>query len=57
MFMCLFSSLRDLQSSFFSLSREGLDLEGLSLRERKFELMESLNGTLGSLGRLGRRAF
>jgi len=27
-----------LQSSFFSLRREGLDLEGLSLRERKFDL-------------------
>ena len=44
---------RDLQSSFFSFRREGLNLEGLSLRERKFDFRESL-----SLGRsLGGRAF
>jgi len=41
----------DLQSSFFSFRREGLDLEGLSLRERKFDLRESLDGRLDSLGR------
>ena len=34
---------RDLQSSFFSFRREGVDLEGLSLRERKFDLRESLS--------------
>ena len=48
---------RDLQSSLFSFRRQGLDLEGLSLRERKFELRESLDGRLGNLGRLGRRAL
>jgi len=42
---------RDLQSSFFSFRREGLDLEGLSLIERKFDLRESLDGRLGSVGR------
>jgi len=47
---------RDPQSSFFSFRREGLDLGGLSLTERKFELRESLDGRL-SLGRLGRRAL
>jgi len=36
----------DLQSSFLSFRREGGDLEGLSLRERKFDLGESLS--LGS---------
>jgi len=34
----------DLESSFFSFKREGLDLKGLSLRERKFDLRESLGG-------------
>jgi len=29
---------RDLQSSFFTLRRKGLNLEGLSIRERKFDL-------------------
>ena len=43
---------QDLQSSFFSFREEGLDLEGLSLRERKFDLRESLNGRFGSLGRI-----
>ena len=38
---------RDLQSSFFSFRRKGLDLTGLSLRERKFDLRESLGGRLG----------
>jgi len=47
---------RDLQSSFFSFRREGVDLEGLSLRERKFDLRErldvkALGGRLGGLGR------
>ena len=42
---------RDLQSSLPSFKRNGLDLEGLSLRERKFDLRESLDGRLGSLGR------
>ena len=42
---------QDLQSSFFSFRGEGLDLEGLYLRERKFGLRESLDGRLGSLGR------
>jgi len=35
-----------LQSSFFSFKREGLDLKGLSLRERKFNLRETFS--LGS---------
>ena len=48
---------QDLQSAFFSFRREGLDLEGLSLGERKFDLRESLDGRLGSLGRLGRRTL
>ena len=49
--MCLLSSLEifNLLSSLFR--REGLDLEGVSLRERKFDLRESLDGGLGSLGR------
>jgi len=34
------------RSSFFSFRRGGLDLEGLSLRERKLDLRESLS--LGS---------
>jgi len=42
----LFLFTQDLQSSFFSFKREGLNLEGLSLRERKFDLRESLS--LGS---------
>jgi len=43
---------QDLQSSFFSLKRKSLDLEGLSLRERKFDLRERLDvKALG--GRLG----
>ena len=29
---------RDLQSSFISFRREGLDPEGISIRERKFDL-------------------
>jgi len=33
---------RDIQSSFLSFRVEGLDLEGLSLRGRKFGLRESL---------------
>ena len=37
---------RDFQSSFFPFSREGVDLEGLSIRKRKFDLRESLS--LGS---------
>ena len=41
----------DLQSSFSSFRRKCLDLEGLSLRERKFNLRERLDGRLGSLGR------
>jgi len=43
---------RYLQSSFFSFRREGVDLEGLSLRERKFDLRESIDGRLGSLRRI-----
>ena len=39
--LVLFS--RDLQLSFFSFERESLDLVGLSLRERTFELRESLS--------------
>ena len=42
---------QDLQSSFFSFKGESFDLEGLSLRERKFDLRESLDGRLDSLGR------
>ena len=47
---------RDLQSSFFSFRGEGLDLEGLFLRERKFDLRErldvkALSGRLGGLWR------
>jgi len=38
---------RDFQSSFLSFRKEGPDLEGFSLRERKFDLSESLNGRLG----------
>jgi len=34
---------RDLQSSFFSFRRECLDLEGLSVRERKFDFREMLD--------------
>jgi len=34
---------RDLQSTVLSFRREGLDLEGLSLIERKFDLKESLS--------------
>ena len=34
---------RDLQSSFFSFRREGLDLKGLSLGDRKFDLREMLD--------------
>jgi len=46
----------DLQSSFFSFRREGLNLESLSFRERKFDLRErldvkALGGRLGGLGR------
>ena len=33
---------QDLQSSFFSCRRGGLNFEGLSLKERKFDLRESL---------------
>ena len=49
---------QDLWSSFFSFKREDFDLEGLSLRERKLDLRESLGGkALGgrALGGLGRR--
>ena len=47
---------QDLQSYFFSFGREGLDLKGLSLKERKFDLRESLGGRLGRrFGGLGRR--
>jgi len=52
---------RDLQFSLFSFRRECLDLEGLSLRERKFDLRESLGeralvGDLAVLeGELGTR--
>jgi len=42
---------QDLQSSFFSFKGESFDLEGLSLRERKFDLRESLDGRVGSLVR------
>jgi len=46
---------RDLEYSFFSFRREGLHLEGLYLRERKFNLRErldvkALGGRLGGLG-------
>ena len=43
--------------SFFSFRREGLHLEGLFLRERKYDLRESLDGRTGRLGRLGRRTL
>jgi len=36
---------------FLLVERESLDLEGLSFRERKFNLRESLDGRLGSLER------
>jgi len=36
----------DLQSSFFSFRREGFDLEGFSIRERKLDLRDTLS--LGS---------
>ena len=36
----------DLQSSFFSFRRKGLDLEGLFLEERKFHLGRVLVGDL-----------
>ena len=35
--------IQDFQSSFFSFKREGLDLEGLSIRERMFDLRENLS--------------
>jgi len=38
--------IQDFQSSFFSFKREGLDLEGLSIRERNLDLRESVS--LGS---------
>ena len=46
---------RDLQSSFFSFKREGLDLQGLSLSGRKFDLkdrldVKALGRRLGGLG-------
>jgi len=41
----------DLQPSFLSFRGEGLDLEGLPLRERKFGLRKSVDRRLGSLGR------
>jgi len=44
----------DLQSSFFSFRREGLSLEGLSFRERKFDMRKSL-GVRALGGRLGGR--
>jgi len=48
--------IQNLQSSFFSFRREGLDPESLSLRERKFNLRErldvkALGGRLGGLER------
>jgi len=49
--MYLFSSLRVFNILFFSFRREGLDLEGLSPRERKLDLRESIGGRLG--GRFG----
>ena len=49
--LCACSLHSGSQSSFFSFRREDLDLEGLSLGERKFDLRESLGGRLGSLGR------
>jgi len=47
---------RDLQASFFFFRIEGLDLEGLCPRERKFDLRErfdvdALGGRFGGLGR------
>ena len=42
---------QQLQSSFFSFKSEGHDLKGLSLKERKFDLRESLGGReKGALG-------
>ena len=46
----------NLQSSFFSFRRKGVDLDGLSLRERKFDLRErldvkALGGRFGGLER------
>jgi len=55
MFICLFSSLEVFNLCFFSFRREGLYVEGLSLRERKFDLRGSLDGRHGGrLGGLGR---
>jgi len=39
----------DLQPSFISFRRESLDIGSLSLRERKFDLRESLGWRLGGL--------
>jgi len=39
--------IRDLYSSFFSFKREGFDLKGLSLGQRKFNLRESFGGSHG----------
>jgi len=40
-FICFVVYTWNLQSSFFSFRRECLDLEGLSLRETKYDLRES----------------
>jgi len=54
-FVYLFPSLGIFKCLFFSLGREDLDLGGLFLRERKFDLMESLS--LGSDSFLLRNDF
>ena len=46
LFSRLFSSFKIFQMSFFCFRREGLNVEGFSIRERKFDLRESLS--LGS---------
>ena len=47
--MCLCFSLEIFNLLVFSLRIEGLDLEGPSLRERRFDLRGSLGGRLGRL--------
>jgi len=55
--MCLLSSLGIFNVLSSLLEEKVFDLKGLPLMERNFELRESLDGRLGSLGRLGRRAL
>ena len=44
---------QDLQYSFFSFRRKCLDLKGLSIRERNFDLREHLDGRLGERALVG----